>query len=94
MLSESCDVPQKEAMTLHNLCTKDMAQWCQLTLPPDGFPTSHKHVRITANNSFNLLHPSVISNFYTLTVLIHTTQQLETPASIASTAGFSNITHG
>lgn len=78
MLSESCDVPQKEAMTRHNLCTNDMAQWCQLTLPPDGFSTSHKHVRITANNlsgsnGFNLLHPSVISNFLhnlnTLTVL-------------------------
>lgn len=68
MLSESCDVPQKEAMTLHNLCAKDMAQWCQLTLPADGFTTSHKHVSITANNllrsdAFNLLHPSVISNF-------------------------------
>lgn len=27
MLSQSCEVPQKEAMTLHNLWITDMGQW-------------------------------------------------------------------
>ena len=49
MLSQSCDGPQKEAMTLHNLCINDMGQWyfeiAYFTTRWLGFATRHKNAR-------------------------------------------------
>lgn len=46
MLSQLCDVPQKEAMTLHNLWITDMDQWyfelVSFTTRWLGFATRHK----------------------------------------------------
>lgn len=76
MVSQPCDVPQKKAMTLHNLWITHMGQWYfkLLALPPDGWglPQGTERPENATNHSKQLVNVQqfVLACFSVINILL------------------------